>query len=167
MHYCLGASCYQALVCPAVNFSLSSTAALSWNKSVGELTYLVIPMASCVTPRGGLAIGRTGTIPGGLAANLACYPTFYFFIFLLLFMPADCILKWLFPNSPFNNTTPINHESASLLGWQRNSPRARSAHPRVRQKDARLKNGVEAPRWSREAKLSCLWLQVQVSYICK
>ncbi len=34
--------------------------------------------------------------------------------------------------------------------------------PRVRQKDARLKNGVEAPRWSREAKLSCLWLQVQV-----
>ncbi len=45
--------------------------------------------------------------------------------------------------------------------------RARSAFPRVRQKDARLENGVEAPRWSREAKLSCLWLQVQVSYICK
>ncbi len=81
------------LVCPAVNFSLSSTAALSWNKSVGELTYLVIPMASCVTPRGGLAIGRTETIPGGLAANLARYPTFYFFIFLLLFLPAECILK--------------------------------------------------------------------------
>ncbi len=44
----------------------------------------------------------------------------------------------------------------------------RLAHaPSVRQKDARLENGVEAPRWSREAKLSCLWLQVQVSYICK
>ncbi len=44
----------------------------------------------------------------------------------------------------------------------------RLAHaPRVRQKEARLENGVEAPRWSREAKLSCLWLQVQVSYICK
>ncbi len=39
--------------------------------------------------------------------------------------------------------------------------------PRVHQKDAWLENGVEAPRWSREAKLSCLGLQVQVSYICK
>ncbi len=29
--------------------------------------------------RGGLAIGRTGTIPGGLAANLARYPTFFSF----------------------------------------------------------------------------------------
>ncbi len=66
---------------------------------------------------------------------------------MLLFLPAECILKWLFLNSPFNNKTPINHESASLLGCQRDSPRACSAHPRVRQKYARLENGVEAPRW--------------------
>ncbi len=38
-----------------------------------------------------------------------------------------------------------------VLTNQRDSPRARSARPRVRQKDARLENGVEAPRWSREA----------------
>ncbi len=50
MHYCFGASCYQALVCPAVKFFLSSAAALSWKKSVGELTYLVVPMASFFTP---------------------------------------------------------------------------------------------------------------------
>ncbi len=44
----------------------------------------------------------------------------------------------------------------------------RLAHAaRIRQKDAWIENGVEAPRWSREAKLSCSGLQVQVSYICK
>ncbi len=100
--------------------------------------------------RGGLAIGRTGRIPGGLAANLARYPTLFFlFFFMLLFLPAECILKWLFPNSPFNNKTPINHESASLLGWQRDSPRARYAHPRVRQKDVRL----ETREWSRSTQV--------------
>ncbi len=38
-----------------------------------------------------------------------------------------------------------------------------------RQKDARLENGVEATRWSREAKLSCSELQVLTLfiYICK
>ncbi len=64
-------------------------------------------------------------------------PLPYFFFFFFLFLPAECLLKWLFPNSPFNNTTPINHESASLLGWQRDSPRARSAHPK-RMRDSRM-----------------------------
>ncbi len=41
--------------------------------------------------------------------------------------------------------------------------------PRIRQKDARLENGVEVTRWSREAKLSCSGLQVLTLfiYICK
>ncbi len=100
--------------------------------------------------RGGLAIESTGRIPAGLAANLAC-PTFIILLLLLLFFFLYCccfcclpnVLKWSFPNSPFNNKTLIYHESVSL-GWQCDSPRARSAHPRVRQKDARLENGVEA-----------------------
>ncbi len=37
------------------------------------------------TARGGLAIGRTGRIPGGLAANLARYPTFYFYFYVVVF----------------------------------------------------------------------------------
>ncbi len=49
--------------------------------------------------RGGLAIGRTGRIPAGLAANLARCPAFiyffiiyyYYFILLLLFLlPTEC-----------------------------------------------------------------------------
>ncbi len=73
--------------------------------------------------RGGLAIGRTWRIPGGLAANLARYPIFLFF--MLLFLPAECILKLVF-----------------LAG---NAIRLAHA-PRIRQKDVRLENGVEAPR---------------------
>ncbi len=38
-----------------------------------------------LTSRGGLAIGRTGRIPGGLAANLARYPTFFFFFYVVVF----------------------------------------------------------------------------------
>ncbi len=89
--------------------------------------------------RGGLAIGRTGTIPGGLAANLARYPTFFYLFFCCCF----CL-----PNvySPFNNKTPINHESASLLGWQRDSPHARSAHPCA-------PKGCETREWSRSAQV--------------
>ncbi len=53
--------------------------------------------------------------------------------------------------------------------WHRSSPRAHSADPRVRQKDARLENGVKVTRWSRDAKLSCAGLQVLILiiYICK
>ncbi len=36
--------------------------------------------------RGGLAIGRTGRIPGGLAANLARCPAFCFYIYNLLLL---------------------------------------------------------------------------------
>ncbi len=36
--------------------------------------------------RGGLAIGSTRRIPAGLAANLACCPTFIFLLLLLLFI---------------------------------------------------------------------------------
>ncbi len=52
------------------------------------------------TARGGLAIGRTGRIPGGLAGNLARCPAFiiifliiyyYYFILMLLFLlPTEC-----------------------------------------------------------------------------
>ncbi len=56
---------------------------------------------SVFTARGRLAIGRTGRISGGLAANLACCPAFfffyiyiiyyYYFILLLLFLlPTEC-----------------------------------------------------------------------------
>ncbi len=95
--------------------------------------------------RGGLAIGR---IPGGLAANLARCPTFFFllllllfFIYILLLLLFCClpnVLKWLFPNSPFNNKTHVIYREWVSLDWQRDSPRARSAPPRVRQKDASL-----------------------------
>ncbi len=43
-----------------------------------SLTYMLI--------RGGLAIGRTGRIPGGLAANLARCPAFFFFFYNLLLL---------------------------------------------------------------------------------
>ncbi len=36
--------------------------------------------------RGGLAIGRTGRIPGGLAANLARCPAFIYFFYNLLLL---------------------------------------------------------------------------------
>ncbi len=41
---------------------------------------------SKVTGRGGLAIGRTGRFPGGLAANLARCPAFIYFLYHLLFL---------------------------------------------------------------------------------
>ncbi len=44
-----------------------------WSNSLKGLSVLY---------RGRLAIGRTGTIPGGLAANLARYPTFFCCCFL-------------------------------------------------------------------------------------
>ncbi len=82
-------------------------------------------------------------------------PLPYFLLFLLLlllFLPAECILNWLFPNSPFNNKTPINHESASLLGWQRNSPRARSAHPRIRASARRMRDSSRSAQVEQRGK---------------
>ncbi len=42
------------------------------------------PPQSTAVPRGGLAIGSTGRIPAGLAANLACCPTFFLFFFIII-----------------------------------------------------------------------------------
>ncbi len=69
------------------------------------------------------------------------YYYFFFFIYILLLLLFCClpnVLKWLFPNSPFNNKTHVIYREWVSLDWQRDSPRARSAPPRVRQKDASL-----------------------------
>ncbi len=50
-----------------------------------EITYIVMGKSAALhlkqltgITRGGLAIGRTGRIPGGLAANLARCPIFFY-----------------------------------------------------------------------------------------
>ncbi len=74
-------------------------------------------------PRRGLAIGSTGTFPGGLAADLARCPVFLlllllFFLLLLLLFCLPNVPKWSFPIVVFPNKSIINHKSVSL-DWQR------------------------------------------------
>ncbi len=57
-----------------------------------------------------LAIGSTGTFPGGLAADLARCPEYFFFAFP--------VPRWSFPIVVFPNKLKINHKSVSL-DWQR------------------------------------------------
>ncbi len=46
---------------------------------------------SCIVVRRGLAIGSTGTFPGGLAADLARCPVFFFNYYLFIyFLPSKC-----------------------------------------------------------------------------
>ncbi len=63
--------------------------------------------------RGGLAIGSTGRIPAGLAANLACYPTFIFLLLLLfIIIIIIIILLLLLSLLPAECTKVINSEFA-------------------------------------------------------
>ncbi len=72
------------------------------------------------THRRGLAIGSTGTFPGGLAADLARYPVFfyYYYYYFYLFFCLPNVPKWSFPIVAFPNKSIINHKSVSL-DWQR------------------------------------------------
>ncbi len=71
-------------------------------------------MSVCVC-RGGLAIGSTGRIPAGLAANLACYPTFIFLLlllFIIIIIIIIIILLLLLSLLPAECTKVINSEFA-------------------------------------------------------
>ncbi len=78
------------------------------------LKLIFTQMPAC---RRGLAIGSTGTFPGGLAADLACCPVFFFIYYYYFFYYFTNVPKWSFPIVAFHNKSIINHKSVSL-DWQ-------------------------------------------------
>ncbi len=129
-------------------------------------------------PRHRLAIGSTGTFPGGLAAHLARCPVFFYFFLLLLLLLLLFILffclpnvpKWSFPIVAFPNKSIINHKSVSL-DWQRRASRLFLASVKrfwtesMRGTRGRRGNGQKKPL-NVVKLLTCSGLQVQVSFIC-
>ncbi len=73
----------------------------------GPLKWLIQTHPHMSTSRRGLAIGSTGTFPGGLVADLARYPFFFFCL--------PNVSKWSFPIVAFPNKSIINHKS--VMSW--------------------------------------------------
>ncbi len=70
------------------------------------------------TSRRGLAIGSTGTFPGGLVADSAHCPVFLLYLNCISFFCLPNVPKWSFPTVAFPNKSIINHKLVSL-DWQR------------------------------------------------
>ncbi len=120
--------------------------------------------------RRGLAIGSTGTIPGGLAGDLpAALYIFFFYIYLFIFCLPN-VPKWSFPIVAFPNQSIINHKLVSL-DWQRRASRLFLAS--VKRFWTESMRGTRGRRGNGQKKelnvaklLTCSGLQVQVSFIC-
>ncbi len=132
--------------------------------------------ATVAISRHGLAIGSTGTFPGGLAADLARCPVFYFILFFKLFylfifcLPIPNVPKWLFPSVAFPNKSIINHKSLSLDWQHRASCLFLASVKRFWTESMRGTRGrrgnIQKKQLNVAKLLTCSGLQVQVSFIC-
>ncbi len=110
--------------------------------------------------RHGLAIRRTGTIPGGL-------DFFFYNFFLLLYNCLPNVLKRLFPNSPFDNKSLIVNRldvTDNALARSRSAPLPN----RFDQSNQCERLSMELKRTGGAEKQNyCSGFQVQVRFICK
>ncbi len=108
---------------------------IRWNKFIKGILSLHTVMQHRQSPGADWPWGAPGEFrwPGSQFGPL---PYIYLFFYYLFFICLNCccfccllnVLKWLFPNLPFNNKTLYKSCMVSL-DWQRDLPRTRSARP--------------------------------------